>query len=521
MAIHDALIRSARQYPSRIAIEEGDGQERITYGDFDFLSDRARDRLIHWGVRRGDRVGVYVTKSADTVAAIYGALKAGAAYVPVDPHAPVSRNAYILNDCTVAAVFVERGFVDELNREAAALAGAMPSAVVLDGVGGGRALDRALQQLDGADPAPRSSSVVTDKDDLAYILYTSGSTGRPKGVMLSHENGVSFLEWCSRTFLPTPDDRFSSHAPFHFDLSILDIHLPLRHGATIVIISYETGRDPASLARLIAERKVTIWYSAPSILTLLAQQGRLEQYDWSSLRTVLFAGEVFPIRHFRQLKSLIPHPTYYNLYGPTETNVCTFYRVPDTVDDQRTEPYPIGHTCSHLRHKVILDGREVTPGQEGELCMRGAGVMKGYWNQPEQTARAFFVDATNERWYRTGDMVVEHQSDGFIFRGRRDRMVKRRGYRVELGEIESCLYRHPDVEEAAVVALDNPEGVTIHAFVAMTAGAKRSLIALKRFCTSHIPVYMIPDRFRFHDQLPKTSTDKIDYQRLKAMAVEP
>jgi acyl-coenzyme A synthetase/AMP-(fatty) acid ligase len=234
----------------------------------------------------------------------------------------------------------------------------------------------------------------------------------------------------------------------------------------------------------------------------------------------LFAGEVFPIKHFRLLKSLIPHPAYFNLYGPTETNVCTFYRVPDEIDPQRREPYPIGRTCSHLESKVIMDGREVRRGDEGELCIRGAGVMKGYWNQPTQTEEAFFVDDEGGRWYRTGDIVVEDEKEGFIFRGRRDRMVKRRGYRVELGEIEACLYRHPDIREAAVVALSDTEGVTIHAFVALAEGVKPSLIAMKRFCSSQIPLYMIPDRFFFQAALPKTSTDKIDYQKLKQLAAQ-
>ena len=270
----------------------------------------------------------------------------------------------------------------------------------------------------------------------------------------------------------------------------------------------------------MAERKLTIWYSAPSILTLLAQQGKLEQYDWSNLRTILFAGEVFPVKHLRLLKSLIPHPTYFNLYGPTETNVCTFYRLPDTLDEQRAEPYPIGKTCSNLREKVVMDGREVKRGEEGELCMTGAGVMRGYWNKPDLTEQAFLTDEKGDRWYRTGDIVFEDTEGDFIFRGRRDRMVKRRGYRVELGEIEACLYRHSEVKEAAVIALSQEDGVTIRAFVAMAEGVKPSLIAMKRFCTEHIPVYMIPDRFSFHEGLPKTSTDKIDYQRLKAMAAE-
>jgi amino acid adenylation domain-containing protein len=520
MAIHEWLRQSAERRGTHIAVEEGDSERRITYADLDALSDRLRDRLIHWGVKRGDRVGIDLTKSADAVAAMYGILKAGAAYVPVDPNAPASRNAYILNDCQVSAVIVERKFVDELERELQALGGTTPRSVVLEGTGGGSALAETLGALDAADPAPKSASVVTKEDDLAYILYTSGSTGRPKGVMLSHENGMSFVNWCSETFQPAPEDRFSSHAPFHFDLSILDIHLPIKHGATLVIISHDRGREPVGLARLMAERRLTIWYSAPSILTLLAQQGNLEQYDWSRLRTILFAGEVFPIKHFRLLKSLIPRPAYFNLYGPTETNVCTFYRVPDEIEADRREPYPIGRTCSHLRSKVIMDGREVKAGEEGELCIRGAGVMKGYWNQPQQTEDAFLVDDEGQRWYCTGDIVVEDEEGEFIFRGRRDRMVKRRGYRVELGEIEACLYRHTEVREAAVVALFDTEGVTIHAFVALADGVKPSLIAMKRFCSNQIPLYMIPDRIKFLERLPKTSTDKIDYQRLKTSAAE-
>src|SRR5262249_20710643 len=154
------------------------------------------------------------------------------------------------------------------------------------------------------------------------------------------------------------------HAPLHFDLSILDIHLALKHGATLVLIPDDVGKDPQRLAPFIAEQHISVWYSAPSVLSLLAQFGRLDKYDFSQLRLVLFAGEVFPVRHLRALSKLLPNPTYFNLYGPTETNVCTYYRIPTPVPDERTSPYPIGTVCDHFKSKVIDDlGRDVPAGQ--------------------------------------------------------------------------------------------------------------------------------------------------------------
>jgi amino acid adenylation domain-containing protein len=354
---------------------------------------------------------------------------------------------------------------------------------------------------------------------LAYILYTSGSTGKPKGVMLSHANGESYVDWCSEVFAPTRDDRFSSHAPFHFDLSILDLFVPMKHGATLVLIGEEVGKQPVRLAPLIAERRLTIWYSAPSILSVLAQYGNLEQHDFSALRYVLFAGEVFPVKHLRRLKSLLPSPRYFNLYGPTETNVCTFYEIPDRIPEERSEPYPIGRACSHCRTRVVDErGQDVAPGTEGELVVSGPPVMRGYWNLPESTRRAFLEQDADGRWYKTGDIVIEAGDGNYTYVCRRDRMVKRRGYRVELGEIEAGLYKHPAVREAAVVALPDEEaGIRIRAFLSCAGEKRPSLIELKRFCAENLPIYMVPDAFTFLETLPKTSTDKVDYQGLKAI----
>jgi len=521
MFIHQLLDHSAQTTPQHTAVEEDEGGT-ITYHDLAALSNRVRDRLRYLGVRRGDRVGIYLRKSIDTVALIFGILKTGAAYVPVDPGAPPARNAYILNDCSVKVVVVEKCFEERLRSEIGR-GDEMPSFFLLEGAGSGLPLKQALDNLQAQEPAPITETEIVSPDDLAYILYTSGSTGKPKGVMLSHRNAVSFIDWCSEVFEPNDKDRFSSHAPFHFDLSILDIYVPIKHGATLVLIGAEMGKDPTRLAALISQKRITSWYSTPSILSFLAQYGKLQQHDYSALRTILFAGEVFPIKHLRTLKSLLPKPRYFNLYGPTETNVCTFYEIPDYIPEERTQPYPIGKVCSHLQAIVVDEqGQEVPSGQEGELCISGFGVMQGYWNLPERTARAFLVDPSGQPWYKTGDIVVQdvNVNGNYIYIGRRDRMIKRRGYRVELGEIEAGLYRHHAVKEAAVIALSDEEnGVRVKAFLSCKEAEHRpSLIELKRFCAENLPVYMVPDLFAFREVLPKTSTDKIDYQKLKEIA---
>ena len=516
MILHDLLVKSFQNRRKHLAVIEGNGSGKIDYEKLNWLSDRMRDRLVKMGVRRGDRVGIFMRKSIDGVASILGILKAGAAYVPVDPTAPAARNAYIHHNCGVKVIVLEKQF-EAAYKEEMVKAGYLPRFIVLDKSGGGKQLENALNALDLKSPAPIVSIENSEPDDLAYILYTSGSTGNPKGVMISHRNATSFVDWCSEYFKLKESDIFSSHAPFHFDLSIFDIYVSLCHGATLVLISEEIGKEPNSLAKLISDYQITIWYSAPSTLSMMAQFGNIPKQDFSSLRMVLFAGEVFPVVHLRSFKQQVSYPRYFNLYGPTETNVCTCYEIPSMIPDDRVEPYPIGETCSHLESIVIdSDGNNVTFGIEGELCIAGPSVMQGYWDMSGQTEKAFLPMSKNgKKWYKTGDIVVLESDGNYRYIGRRDRMVKKRGYRIELGEIEACLYQHPSIIEVAVVSYpDDLAGVIIKAHLSTKNGKRLSIIELKSFCSQHLPVYMVPDAFTFHNTLPKTSTDKIDYMSL-------
>ncbi len=211
---------------------------------------------------------------------------------------------------------------------------------------------------------------------------------------------------------------------------------------------------------------------------------------------------------------------FFNLYGPTETNVCTYYEVPRPAPIDDSGAIPIGKPWSGDVTKVTDDrDRELPSGEEGELCVAGPSVTSGYWNLPDRNASAFFTDDRSVRWYKTGDVVRENAEGDYVYVGRRDRMVKRHGYRVELGEIEAALHRHDSIGEAAVVATADAAGdLRITAFVSCEDDRPPSIIALKRFCMENLPAYMIPDRFLLQASLPKTSTQKIDYQRLKELA---
>ena len=500
------LAEAAARRPDHPAVEDEHGRS-VTYRELAHAADRLATRLNRWGVGRGDRVGLFLPKGIEAVAAVHGVLRSGGAYVPVDPSAPAVRGAGILADAGVKAVVVAAELVEELRAHWPG--GPLPRLVVVGGVDDGASWSDVQ-----ADDAPSPLTPDGGSDDLAYVLYTSGSTGTPKGVMLSHANAFTFIDWCMENLGVGGHDRFSSHAPFHFDLSVFDLFVACRCAGTLVVIGEALGKDPARLGTFLFERRLSVWYSAPSILALLAQYGGLERADFPAPRVVLFAGEVFPVAPLKRLRSLWAGSALWNLYGPTETNVCTAYRVPETLAADRIDPLPIGTVCPPLLGRVVDEGGDDVPaGSLGELVIAGPGVMRGYFGRPELTARAF-LQADGASWYRTGDLVVDGGAGGYVFHGRRDRMVKKRGYRIELGEIEGALYRHDGVDRAAVVARSDDSGVAIAAFVAMKPARKGSVIAMKRHCTTYLPHYMVPDTITFVPDLPTTSTDKVDYRRL-------
>lgn len=529
------LISSARTHSDRVAVQQQ--EHTITYRQLDEKSNQLAHTLLYAGIERGDRVGIYLDKSIEAVIAIFGILKAGATYVPLDPYAPIKRLAFIIKNCQIETLISTHQKIDALATNSLEDLQSLNSVILADE--GDRATQWFGKIIQWSEVLQAPCSPPPDpyliENDLAYILYTSGSTGTPKGVMINHRASLTFVNWAYDTFQVTAEDRVSNHAPFHFDLSIFDIFTTIKAGGTIILLSAALSVFPINLAKFIAEERISIWYSVPSILTSLVLYGQLEQQSFPALRTILFAGENFPIKYLRQLMVHIPHACYYNLYGPTETNVCTYYQVPP-LDIELTESLLIGQACANTEVFVLSTSNElVVRGEVGELCVRGPGLMTGYWDLPEKSAQvrvpfSLHRSLGSEMIYRTGDLVKQAPDGNYIFLGRRDRMIKSRGYRIELGEIENILYSHPGVEEAAVIPIpDNEIGNRIKAIVVARSGDKLagaipselpdvSIQALKLFCAERLPKYMVPHLFEFRSNLPQTSTGKIDKVQLSQEA---
>jgi len=513
--LDELLTSAASRFPDRPAVRFR--QTELTYGELERLSNQVAHSLIGQGVKRGDRVALYMDKSALSIAVLYGVLKIGAAYVPIDPLAPPRRASYILENCATKALITTGAKLQSLELRDQGNLG-----VILLTEGGkeddrtGRALEWADVQREGDAPVTRQGG----PEEQAYILYTSGSTGFPKGVMISHRAALSFVEWAAARFGLTCTDRLSNHAPLHFDLSIFDIFGAASAGACVIMVPPEISLFPIELAQFIEHERITVWYSVPSVLTRLVLHGLLENRKLGSLRVILFAGEVFPVKFLRQLKSMIPGAGYHNLYGPTETNVCTYYPV-ERVPEDDSATLPIGKACAGCE-VVALDAerRPVPQGEEGELYVRGATLMSGYWGMPDKTREVLNRIELGEKtdvYYRTGDLVKELEDGNYAFLGRRDDMIKSRGYRIELGEIESTLYSHPAVEIAAAVPVpDEQFGNLIKAVVVLKKGSGASEGELKGHCLARLPRYMLPDVIETREVLPRTSSGKIDKRQLVA-----
>jgi amino acid adenylation domain-containing protein len=517
--LQQLLSKSAKAYPEKVAVWARG--RSITYRELEERSNQMAHLLRKEGIQKGDRVGLFFPKCVESVISMLGVVKAGGVYVPLDPQAPADRVGYIIGNCGIRVLITNHEKRAVLTPETLELLESCISTDQAENGSDGKMVPWSHLAEFPADHAPVVGLIETD---LAYILYTSGSTGRPKGVMISHQNALTFVEWCAEEFQVRSEDRLSNHAPLHFDLSVFDVYNTLEAGATVYLITEDLAVFPTSLANFIVEQQITIWYSVPSALMLLLLHARLTQEKLKTLRIILFAGEVFPMKYLRQLAEMAPAAELYNLYGPTETNVCTYYHV-ERERLASLEKLPIGIACANTDAFAITDdGKRAATGESGELYVRGPGVTYGYWADPEKTQKMCvpnrFEQNFEEKMYRTGDLVTVAEDGNFYFQGRRDSMIKSRGYRIELGEIESALLSHPGVREAAVLAVpDEIVGNRLRAVVSLMEATSLKALDLQQHCAIKVPKYMIPEFIDMLEELPKTSTGKIDRVKLASEPV--
>ena len=489
MLLHDLLTRSARDVPDRVAVRGPEGP--TSYRDLDALGNRLARALSSRGVVPGDRVGIHLDKSAMALATMQACLRLGAAYVPLDPRGPLERTVKITREAQLRLVVTS----DDHAQRFASIATLCPSGCHAD----------ELETLESSELPP----IDADEQSLAYILFTSGSTGIPKGVCISHRNALAFVNWAVDHLGLSCDDRLANHAPLHFDLSVLDIYGAFHCGASVHLLPELLSYVPTALVEFLEHRQITIVYAVPSILTLMIDDGGLLTTPGLAVRTVVFAGEPFALPPLRALRAAWPNARLFNFYGPTETNVCTSYEV-KAIDPSRRDPVPIGTAASgdHVWAERP-DGTIAQSGEEGELVATGPTVMLGYWGHPP-------VDGAP---YRTGDIVRVLEDGGFEYVGRRDRMLKVRGQRVELGEIEATLLEHPEVRECAVVPIGRGDTLRLHAFV-VARGDALPLLELRRHCATHLPAAWSVNAASCIPSLPLTRNGKIDRRALQRRAQE-
>ncbi|MFE7311646.1 amino acid adenylation domain-containing protein [Streptomyces sp. NPDC057555] len=505
--LHDLVRRAAHRTPEAPAVI--DPATTLTYAQLDALADRLARDLHTLGVSVGDRVVVWTDKTVRAVAATQAALRLGAVYVPVDPRNPAHRAAQIIEDCTPAAVITTAD-------RAPALAPLGPP-LLLDTP---RLLEPPTTPHGTMPPAP-SALRSPSPDSPAYILYTSGSTGRPKGVCLSHRNALAFIDWATETLGATPADRFANHAPLNFDLSVLDLYAAFTAGASVHLIPPDLAQAPRTLTDLLDRRRLTVWYSVPSVLMLMMRDGGLLDRPLPHLRAVLFAGEVFPADDLHRLHRHWPGKRFLNLYGPTETNVCTAYELPPPGTGTPVTPAPIGRascgndvTIRPLDNPPEDDDTDRTTRSAhsvtGELAVSGPTVMLGYWNQPPHRG-----------WYHTGDLVRLDENGELVYLGRLDDTVKIHGIRMHLTEIETALSSHPEISEAAALAVGSALDTRLTAFVVPASTAPPSLLSLKRHCATRLPQGVTIDSVHVLDALPRNTNGKIDRPRLRRLTDAP
>ncbi len=490
LPVHQQFTQNAHNLGDKTALIFKD--QSITYRSLNEKANRLANFLIASGVGRESIVGVCLDRSLEMVEAILGVLKSGAAYLPIDPNYPTERIRYMITDSNVKLVITTRSLMNKI-----------PETSIKTVL-----MDEHRPQIEQA--SAHEPGVKIDLKNLAYIIYTSGSTGRPKGTMLQHLGLANVLQSTRENYRVSEQSRVLQFASFSFDASVEEIFSTLTAGGTLILAPKETLLSLPDLIRLMKDHQITNVTLPPSVLNVLRPE------DFPSLQTVVSAGEkCHPELARRWAKS----KHFVNGYGPTEATICTTsFTVPSDFEGHTV---PIGKPIKNMRVYVLDKQLRPTPiGVPGELYIAGPGLARGYLNRPDLSAEKFvpnpFADEaqSGSRLYRTGDLVRFLADGNLEFIGRIDHQVKVRGFRIELGEIEAVLIGHPQIKEAAVVALTSGNETRLIAYYVAKTEKELSSVELKNYLLEHLPDYMVPAIFMALPKLPLTANGKIDRAKL-------
>jgi len=502
MLLHEFLINSAKRSPEHVAVVVGD--RRLTYGAVDAQSSAMASALVEAGLRTGERVAVFLDNRPETVVAFFAVLKAGGAFLPINPTTRERKLCHLLAHSESSFVVTDRRRANLVLKSEASL----PDLRGIIGVGGTPELPERWMSLTFEDLAAGAANGnlpgIIDVD-LAALIYTSGSTGHPKGVMHTHASLVSAFTSITTYLENTPDDVILSVLPLAFVYGLGQVFTGFRVGATVVLEN--SMMYPAEVLEHAVQEGATGIPFVPTIAALLLQQD-LDAFDLSKLRYMTNAGAALPEAHLEALRERLPHVKLFNMYGQTEC-IRASYLEPEQA---HTRARSVGRGIPNQEVYVVdEEGNRAAPGVPGELVVRGSQLMKGYWKMPEQTAEKLRVgDRPGSTVLMTGDLFTSDEEGYLYFVSRQDDIIKTRGEKVAPKEVEEVLYRLDPVAEAAVVGAPDPIlGEVVKAVIVLKEGATLERRDVLRACTQELEDFMVPKIVEFRDSLPKTDSGKI------------
>lgn len=516
--LHDVFTDSVKNAPNNIAIIDEYGV-KTSYLSLNKLSNKYAHILLSLkpDVRDNPYIGIISCVNKDSIAGVLGCLKIGCTYVPLDEYSPVERLRHIIQNTKLDILLIDSVWADKFQE-----------LIDCDEIKHVILLDEGLLNFISKKVIPHSE-VLCQKDndieeinqvcdDLAYILHSSGSTGIPKGIMLSHRNARTFVDWMQKEFSLNSSDIVMSRAPFKFDLSVFDIFNTLKAGATLICFDWNKKREGnhkhLDYVKLMEREKATILYTTPSTFISLMNRGELGNATLS-LRTIMYAGEPFPIPQLRRLKNILTGVKIANIYGPTETNIITYYWI-DSIPEDDCDSIPLGFVVEDTEIIVVSDDNShiCAPNELGELWCRGGTVTLGYLGLPEKTAENLVLSPFHKYpafFWKTGDYGFVDSNGLLNYRGRKDHMIKVKGFRIELGEVETAISSVPGLDEFAVVAKrDDKYGNRLYCYYSVLTNTIMTPDNIRSHIMNKLPEYMIPYSFIELPILPKTSSGKID-----------